>query len=170
MYYYLVYFLNYKNLDKNMDELVCRAILNSRKEAIQFLSQYAIEYIQEYQGKQQAEICIQYDKTMDEIANDPKLKEGYYLGKNNDTIILYEKVQHKIAGTLWNSYEIRVNKVGAFNVAEIEISTMDNTKPIILPPTPLNSTSSKNYQSSYTYLDELKTLFDSKSFGLKPIK
>lgn len=182
MFYYLVYFLDYKKLNKNLlDEITCKAIFNSRKAATGFLSEYAIDYVREYQGKQQTEICIQYDKTPEQILSDQKLKEGYYLGKKDDSIILYEKTQIKIPGTIWNSYELKINKIGMFNIAEIQ-SNSDNfvtascqQVPVDAPHgdarnnnneilnSPLLSSNTiktmRKSQQTYTFLDELKKIF-----------
>lgn len=161
MKYYMVYLLNYKE----NDSVTLKDSYSAECDAKNSLERNAIEYIKELQGKQQADICKQ-DKPPREILKDVTLKEGMYIVKEVDTIVLYEKITVVVPGTVWNSNSLKINKVGKFYVTEFNFddsifrctcmlskpSTVKYTKPTI----------------SLSFVDELKNL--NGNFGLKPPK
>src|SRR3972149_7695119 len=114
MRYYLIYFLDYK---KN-DLVNIKDVYITKEDAINNLERIAIEYVKELQGKQQADICKQ-DTTPEQLLADKAMKEGLYIRKTDDYIVLYSKTTIIIPGTIWgNSNKLQVQKVGQFNITE----------------------------------------------------
>ena len=113
MKYYLVCFVDYK---KN-DNIIIKDSYLAKIDAEKRLESVALEYVKEYQGKQQAEKC-QLDLTPDQILSDVTLKEGLYIRKVDETVVLYEKVNVVLEGAIWNSYDVKVNKIGLFTISE----------------------------------------------------
>lgn len=113
MKYYMVYLLNYKD----SDSVVLKDSYRERNDAIHSLERTAIEHIKELQGKQQADICKQ-DKTPEEILADVQLREGLYIRKDGDSILLYEKKTVVKVGNFWNSNSLKILKVGKFYITE----------------------------------------------------
>lgn len=113
MKYYIIYFIDYK--DGN--NVVIKELYRSKEDAVLNVEKVATEYIRNLQGKQQADICKQ-QKSPQDILNDVNLKEGFYILVDNSVVTLYEKISGVIPGTIWNSYELQINKIGLFNYTE----------------------------------------------------
>ena len=160
MKYYLVYLLNYKE----NDSVTLKDSYQAEIDATNSLERIAIEYIKELQGKQQADICKQ-EKLPKEILKDQTLKEGLYIIKEGDAVILYEKVTVVAEGTLWNSNSLKVNKVGKFYVTEFNFddSVFRCSCMLSRPSTTIKYTKPT---INLSFVDELKKLDG--NFGLKP--
>lgn len=113
MIYYIIYHLDYK---KN-DIVAIKDMYITKEDAFNNVERVAMEYIKEFQGKQQAEICKQ-DKTPDQLLADTTIKEGMYIRKVNDVITIYEKITFVFTGWLKNSKSLQVNKIGQMSVTE----------------------------------------------------
>lgn len=121
MKYYIICFLDYTK-----DDLIqVKNLYHTKEDAINNTERVAIEYIKEMQGKQQADICKQ-EKTIDEILNNNKLKEGMYIIKSNNNVILYEKVNITLPGRLWSSLQMEMNKIGLFTVSDLNDDNENN--------------------------------------------
>lgn len=160
MKYYLVYLLNYKE----SDSVTIKDSYHNKEDAIHSLERNATEYIRELQGKQQADICKQ-DKPTDEILSDIKLREGLYIKKEGDSVIIYEKTTVTKIGTVWNSSYLKMVKVGKFYVTEYNFDdTLFRCNCITTTYTPPKTVKPNG---NWGFLDELKGL-DGK-FNLKPV-
>ncbi len=160
MKYYLVYLLNYKE----SDSITIKDLYHNKEDAINSLERNATEFIKELQGKQQSDICKQ-ERSIDEILNDTKLREGLYFKKEGDAIIIYEKATIVKVGTVWNSSSIKVQKFGKIYVTEYNFDDAlfrSVNIPTTNPPKTVRPT------GNWGFLDELKGL-DGK-FNLKPAK
>ena len=167
MRYHLIYFIDYK---KN-DVVSIKDQYSDKNDANKNIERIAIEYVKEMQGKQQAEICKQ-DKTPEQIQLDATLKEGMYIKKSDDSIILYEKITVVQPGFVFNSNIMKVNKIGLFGLNEYNFdesmitrcSCSSQRKPI-----PINKKST--HGGNQALVDELRKLIgDTKGkFKLKPV-
>ncbi|ARF10082.1 hypothetical protein Indivirus_12_10 [Indivirus ILV1] len=161
MKYYLVYLLNYKEFDS----VVLKDMYRERDDAIKSLERNAINYIKELQGKQQADICKQ-DKAVEEILADSKLKEGLYIIKDGDAVILYEKTTVVKVGNLWNSRSLKMIKAGKFYITEYNFDeSLFQCNRIV---SQISSVKFDKPKSELSFIDELKSL--NGKFNLKPIK
>ena len=160
MKYYLIYFLNYKD----NDAITLKDSYQCRDDALKNVERNAIEYIKELQGKQQADICKQ-EKTPEKILSDTSLKERLYIRKENECIILYEKLTVVIPGTVWNSSSLKIKKIGKFYITEYNFDdsifrctcmlTQKSVPKFVKPETKLS------------FVDELVNLGG--KFNLKPV-
>jgi hypothetical protein len=115
MKYYLIYFLDYK---KN-DTIIIKDVYMTREDAMSNLERVTIEYIKDLQGKQQVDMCKEHEgKTPDQLLANKSIKEGLYIRKIDDHILLYQKVTMTVSGMLWNYNKLRVQKIGQFYVTE----------------------------------------------------
>src|SRR5690349_11367577 len=106
MKYHIIYFLDAQN------NVSLKEDYKTLNDAINSLEKVATEHIREQQGKQQVQLCRQYDKTSAQLLADPTIREGLYLIKDGTCIHLYEKKNTIIPGTIWNSYEMKIFQVG----------------------------------------------------------
>ena len=113
MKYYFICFLDYMI----GDAIHIKDCYKEKQDALNNLEKVAIEYVREFQGKQQAEKC-KIDKTPEELLMDIACKEGLYIKTVNDTVILYEKVNYVLPGRFYNSNDLKVNKIGLFTISE----------------------------------------------------
>jgi len=127
MRYYIIYFLDYK---KN-NVITIKEMYLAKEDAYNNLERVAIDYIRDLQGKQQAEICKQ-DKTPEQLLVDKTIKEGIYFKKQDEQITIYEKITIVLPGRVWNSNDLKVNKIGQFNVTEYNIGDIEQLKVTIL--------------------------------------
>lgn len=115
MKYYLIYHLSYVDGDK----VTIKEEYMTKEDAENNLETVAVGYVREEQGKQQADVCKQYDKTPDDILKNTSLKEGMYIIKTGDKYTLYEKTSIAIPGRVWGStHGLKVNKLGMFYYTE----------------------------------------------------
>lgn len=153
---YFIYFLD------NRNRLQIKNNYSSKYEAINNMENIAIDYIRELQGKQQVDVCKQYDKNIQQLKIDTKIKEGLYLMKEGELIVLYEKSNTLIPGTFWNNYEMNLIKIGFFGLTEYYIEQVSSTeKP--KPPKPIQTIKTVDFVS------ELKKRFNNgqENFGLR---
>ncbi len=157
MRYHVVYFLNFQSQKPSFYKYY-----DDEKKAQSMLDSIALEYVKNEQGKQQADIAFQPTKTVAEIQSDSTLKEGLYLKVENQTVVVYEKINVKLPGYLYSSYETKMNKLGKFDVTDIDLDIpKDCTISVKVP----------RIDRSYTYIDELKQRLSQvhNKFGLKNI-
>lgn len=171
MRYYIIYFLDYK---KN-HTITIKDMFLAKEDAYNNLEHVAIDYIKELQGKQQAEICKQ-DKTPEQLLADKTIKEGMYIKKQDEMIIMYEKITVVLPGRIWNSNDLQVNKIGQFSVTEYNFDDIlfkcncnikiERKQSIEVPLVINNKTT---IRPAYNYLDELKQKLNSGMIKLKPV-
>jgi len=120
---YIIYYIDCKTIGK----VIHKITYHSKENAINNLEKHALEFIRELEGSKQASVAFQNEKTPDQITSDVSLKEGLYLKKENEFIIVYEKNNITINGW-WNSYEKKTEKIGVFGImsfdVEEEVSTV----------------------------------------------
>jgi hypothetical protein len=152
MKYFSIYFLN----QKSHDQVEIKDTYLSKDDAINNIERVALDYIVEFNGKQQLEISKQYDRTTDQISSDQSLRPGLYLlkdNKENSSIILYEKINKLVPGTIWNSYETKMEKLGKFYYMLINLDNFQTQCTCNIPKN-LDKKEPKNSQA-YPYIDEL---------------
>ena len=159
MRYYIVYFLNLQTLKP-----IFYKYYDDEKIALSKIDSIALEYVKNEQGKQQADIAIQPTKSVIEIQNDTTLKEGLYLKKEGDIMIVYEKTKVALTGYIYSSYEIRMNKIGKFDVTDIDLDIPQNCT--------IKTKQVSPCERNCTYMDELKLRLQQSDnkFGLKNVK
>lgn len=162
MKYLLIYYLDHKN----NDQVTIKDYYTSKDDAINSLEKVALEFIKEQQGKQQINICRQYEKSVDDILKDTNIKEGLYIKKQGDIIVLYEKKNIIIPGTIWNSFDIKIDKIGMFNITEVN---MDLANKCTCNLSKQTITTKQSNKIVYTFLDEFKNLLSTDSIKLKSI-
>ncbi len=113
---YLIYFIDHKTGNSVIIKDQYRTLDDSTKN----LERVACEYVREMQGKQQFDVCKQ-NKTMAQLLNDNFVREGMYIECIGNVIVLYEKVQVVVTGTLWNTKVLDVIKIGTFGVTEFVV-------------------------------------------------
>jgi len=157
---YFIFYLDYKNNDK----VILKESHSTTQDAQCNLEFVALDHIKKYQGEQQVLICKQYEKSPDQILNDSILKEGMYVRRENDKLVLYEKVNELIPGTFWNSYILKVNKIGIFDIAsyEIELNNNVNTCKYISTHVDNKLIDNKDIVGKKSYIGELHKLFENK--------
>jgi len=163
----LIYFLD----NKKNDLINIKDTYINKNDAIANLERIAVEHVKKLEGEKQADICKQ-DLTMIQIADDVNLKNGLYIVKNNDNIILYEKQTQIIPGSIWNGYKNVAEKIGFFGIIEYKID--DNMtrcsctiqKKVQLKP------KINNEQIVPNFMDELKKMMNSTEgkFNLRSVK
>jgi len=165
MKYYLLYFLDYKN----KYSISIKADYQARDDALINLEKVALEYVKDQQGKQQMEICKRYDDNVQQILTNPNIKEGLYLKKRDDMVVLYEKVNVVVTGTLWNSMEMQVNEIGLFGITDYNLELLVKCS-CNVAKTPVSN--SIKPVSGYTFLDQLKErlLESDNNYGLRSIR
>ncbi len=165
----LIYFLD----NKKSDLISIKDTYVNKNDAIANLEKIAIEYIKKIEGEKQADICKQ-DLTTNQIANDANLRNGLYIIKNNDTIILYEKLTHVSPGTIWNGYKNTVEKIGVFGIIEYKIDDiMTQCSCTIQKKIQIRSGPKINNEpNGPNFLDELKKIINNTEgkFNLRSIK
>lgn len=165
MKYYLIYFLDYK---KNDSITIKENHYLTKEDATNNVERIALEYVKEMQGKQQADICKQ-TKSLDEICNSIDIKNGMYIFKSNDNVILYEKTNLILEGKIWNSQTSVMDKLGMFSVTDIEIDDNILNNYYNINPTPkrilFNSheeKTTKQLQFKINNIDDVKNNIDNK--------
>lgn len=173
MRYHIIYFLDYK---KN-DSVTIKEMYMSKDDAFNNIEKVAIDYIKELQGKQQADICKQ-DKTPEQLLADISTKEGMYIRKYDDHVIIYEKTTVVVPGTLWNSNTLQVNKIAQISVMEYNFDDMlfncsckiERKQRITIPIIPSQNNQKNNSKlPTYNFMDELKIKMNSGMIKLKPV-
>ena len=110
---YLIYFQdNQKN-----DLIDIRDTYRNKQDAICHLEKVALDNVKKAEGEKQVDICKQ-DKSLEQITNDATLRNGLYIVKYLDTIILCEKSTKILQGSIWNSYNTVSAKIGVFGIIE----------------------------------------------------
>ena len=118
MKYFQVHFIDLHNY-----QVQIKQCFTNRDEAMANLENIAVDYIKELQGKQQADICKQYETPIEKLA---ELDKGLYLHKDGNNLIMYEKNEQVTSG-LFSYYHVpKVEKIGLFGIAEFEIETTQN--------------------------------------------
>lgn len=161
MKYFLVYFLDYKN----QEEVSIKQQYKTKEDAENSLEQVAVDFIKELQGRQQAEICKQYEKSVENIQNDSKLGKGLYIKKENKNITLYEKEEVSMSGYLYGLYNTTaVNKLGSYGVTEVNLDVSEFKCSCNLPKisTTLNSLKNEKCQN---YISELSNVIGGSNSG-----
>lgn len=159
MRYYIIYFLNLQTQKPSFYKYY-----DDEKKAQSMLESVALDYVKKEQGKQQSDIAIQPTKSISEIQFDNTLKEGLYLKVEGSFVSVYEKIKVSSPGFLYSSYEIKMNKIGKFDVTHIDLDIPDNCT---ISPNVKQNINDK----SYTYIDELKERLSqiNNKFGLKNV-
>ncbi|QKF94432.1 hypothetical protein QKU48_gp0974 [Fadolivirus algeromassiliense] len=168
MKFYLIYFLDYKQ----GDQVTLKHQYFTPEDAQNDLERIAIEYIKEYQGKQQTVICKQ-DKTPEQILADNTLREGMYIRKTDNAVLLYEKATVTIPGTIWGTTtQLQVNKIGLFKVTEFVFDdsmvtrctcNSQNKQPV---PRKLSKPAT-SLDTQKSYIQELQSLIKKGEFKLR---
>lgn len=165
MKYFVIFYIDCKTY-KNVN---LKGQYTTQEDAQNDLLPNALEYVRSEQGKQQADIALQNAKSTNELLIDESFKEGLYIKQEDNTIAVYNKFKEVIPGAIWNSYQLKINKVGIFGVSEIEL----NVSIPIPPPTISFVQQSKRRTVSVPtvcYLEELKQrLSNNKNFGLRQV-
>lgn len=160
MKYFVIFYIDCKTM-KNVN---LKGQYATQEDASNDLLPSALEYVRLEQGKQQADIALQNVKTVNELLIDESFREGLYIKQEETIISIYSKVKEVIPGTIWNSAQMKINRIGIFGVTEIELN-------ISVPIAPVFSTAPRKRANSIPkicYLDELrKVLSNSDNFGLK---
>jgi len=156
MKYYLICFIDhYKD-----DVISVKDSYKTKEDAFNSLERVALEYVKEFQGKQQADKC-KTEKTPEQMLVDSTFKEGMYIRKLEDKIYLYEKVNVLIPSKfLWNSYELKVNKIGLFNVSEYNFDDSIFRCGCMLERAKSKPSVAKPVGEQLSFLDELKQLMN----------
>jgi hypothetical protein len=118
MKYFEVHFIDFNDYQVHIKQC-----FTNQNEAIINLENIAVEYIRELQGKQQADICKQYDTPIEKLS---ELDKGLYLHKDGNNIYLYEKKEQHMSGIFSYYHVPKVEKIGLFGIAEFEIETVQN--------------------------------------------
>lgn len=154
MKYYLVCFIDHTK----DDTIIVKDSYQTKEDAINSLERAALEYVKEFQGKQQADRC-KTEKTPEQILYDTTLKEGMYIRKLEEKVYLYEKVNVVIPSRLlWNSYELKVNKIGLFNISEYNFDDSIFRCGCMLERAKTKSTVIKSPEKQFSFLNELAGL------------
>lgn len=166
MKYFVIYYINFTNFNVKLENSY-----SSQEEANENLLSTALNLVKEQQGKQQADIAIQNDKSEKELLTE-NFKEGMYIKSTENNVYIYNKIKEIISGTFYNSWEMKLNKIGMFGVSEVELNIPSPLPPvlpsgIIKPAIPKVNISQ---QIVAHYLDELKNKLKSGNFGLKHVE
>lgn len=171
MKYFVIYYINFTNFKVKLENSY-----SSQEEANENLLSTALNFVKEEQGKQQSDIAVQNDKSETELLSG-NFREGMYiksnlLSGNENTVNVYNKIKEETIGTFYNSYEMKLNKIGMFGVSEVELNIPSPLPPvlpsgIIKPAIPKVNISQ---QIVAHYLDELKNKLKSGNFGLRHIE
>ena len=160
---YLIYFQD--NIKNNVISI--RDTYRTKNDAIINLERIALDYVKKAEGEKQADICKQ-DKTLLQITNDTTLRNGLYIIKQTEIILLCEKSTKIVAGSLWNGYNTTTEQIGVFGFIEYKFD--DNF---------INFSEHKNITKEIkneiivapSFLDELKKIINTDGkFNLKPVK
>lgn len=167
MKYFVIYYINFTNFKVKLENSY-----SSQEEANENLLSTALNFVKEEQGKQQADIAVQNDKSEAELLSG-NLREGMYIKCDLSTVSVFNKFKEIIPGKiLWDSWEMKLNKIGMFGVSEVELNIPSPLPPvlpsgIIKPAIPKVNISQ---QIVAHYLDELKNKLKSGNFGLKHVE
>jgi hypothetical protein len=150
---YLVYFLDYQSA--NNEQAIIKGSFLSLEEANENIKTITLNYITEQQGKQQAQICEQYDKTLEQIMNDITLKDGMYIRKEKEIMTIYNKIIQVVPGTfLWSSSKTEIKKIMTIKVTEFECPLFEKEKATDNSSN-LPSVKKVDLNKNYTFLEEL---------------
>jgi|688.fasta_scaffold738802_1 hypothetical protein len=163
-------------LDKLDNKIIIKDMCRSTRVAIEKLESIALDHVKDLQGKHQAEKCF-IEKNADELLSDITIKEGLYIRREDDNLVLYEKVNKIIPGTLWgHSYEMKVNKIGIFmiciymnNDSTYRSSYIAHRPEVYKPSISLNNNKNTKTDEPYSFLNELKSKISSGNIKLNKI-
>lgn len=180
--YFIIYYIDFTNFKVKFENSY-----SSQEEANENLLSTSLNFVKEEQGKQQADIALLNDKTEKDLLTE-NFKEGMYIKcdlssgnstspsekcDNGKTIFVYNKIKEIITGTFFNSWEMKVNKIGMFGVTEIELNIPSPLPPVlpsgIIRPPIAPQVNIAQYKVS-CYIDELKNKLKSGNFGLRHIE
>ena len=172
MKYYNIFFLNPTNPTK----ITYKGTFHEEHDAKFSLPFIALDYVKSEQGSQQADRAYQNDKSLDEIIKNKDLKEGFYLKEDGDVVNLYEKKNIVIPGTIYNSYEIIVDKIGIFGISDLEVddihcpactcfTSMPHVDKITTP-----HVSDMIKMLPQPVIDDLIKVHGKEKFGLRPVQ
>lgn len=171
MKYFVIYYINFTNFKVKLENSY-----SSQEEANENLLSTSLNFIKEEQGKQQADIALQNDKSEADLLSG-NFREGMYIKSNissekitDFTVNVYNKIKEIVSGTFYNSWEMKLNKIGMFGVSEVELNIPSPLPPvlpsgIIKPAIPIRRVNVNN-----CYIDELKAKLKNENFGLKHIE
>lgn len=170
MKYFLIYYLDYTENDK----ISIKEEYMTKEDATNNLESVAVGHVKEMQGKQQSEICRQFDKSPDDILKNTSLKEGMYIVKSGDAFLLYEKTSVVISGRIWSSQGLKINKLGMFNFTEYNFdeSNFRLSGSIVMENNKTTQKQHQNINNGPDYVSELKKIIKQNKgqIKLKPVK
>lgn len=167
MKYFVIYYINFTNFKVKLENSY-----SSLEEANENLLSTALNFVKEEQGKQQSDIALQNDKSEKDLLTE-NFKEGMYIKSTPNEVTLYNKIKEIVSGTFYNSWEMKLNKIGMFGVSEVELNIPSPLPPvlpsgIIRPPVPPRI--NIDQQKVSCYLEELKNKLKSGNLGLRHIE
>ncbi|MEM3858127.1 MAG: hypothetical protein QW478_01830 [Candidatus Micrarchaeaceae archaeon] len=107
-------------LDKLSDIVSIKSEYTSQENAAKALEKYVIDYIKDMNGIKQLEKCNRTNVQDNVILNEVDFN-GLFYRKVDDKIELYEKKTVVVPGTLWNSLENKIIKLGIFMIVNYHI-------------------------------------------------
>lgn len=169
MKYFVIYYIDFTNFKVKLKNSYA-----TQEEANENLLSTALDFVREEQGKQQADIALQNSKSEKDLLTE-NFKEGMYIKSSSDnevitSVTVYNKIKEIVSGTFYNSWEMKLNKIGTFGVSEVELNIPSPLPPIlpsgiIQPAIPKRVNTVNNVSC---YIDELKNKLKSGNFGLRP--
>jgi hypothetical protein len=128
MLFHIIYLVNFKE----NNDVVPLSTFSLKNSAVNNIEIIAVDYVKEQHGKRQSLITLQLAKSVDEIRDDENLKEGYYIRKESENYVLYEKARIKLEGVLWDSYKYQMERTGLFGIMEYDVNDtmLTNTQTI----------------------------------------
>jgi hypothetical protein len=165
MTHYLIY---YQDNQKN-DLITIKDTYKNKNDAQLNLEKVALEHVKKIGGEKQGDICKQ-TQTLEQITNNLGLRDGLYIIKQNDVIILCEKMTKIISGTLWNGYKPITEQIGVFGIIEYKID--DNLMRCECSTLKERQRSNRQTVVAPNFLDELKKMIDDTEgkFNLKNVR
>lgn len=159
-----MYYIYFIDLLISVPNTTLKSSYDCTESALDDLELIALNYIREQEGIKQSSIALQNNKDINQILADDTLKEGLYLKRVENSVLVYQKQKIILTGKLWNSYEMKIDKIGVFGITSSNINSKNTQEPIIKAKT-IKIIHDNKHNS---LMDELNKLFNnSTNFGLK---
>lgn len=160
---YFVYLLDFLT----NGNITLKSSYDCKEDALSDLETIALNYVRDLEGSKQAMIAFQKDKDIEQISLDTNLKDGLYLKKDNECVIVYQKHKLLLPGKIWNSTELKMTKAALFGITYFKINNqtcVSEIKPTIKKQVLKNTDDKHN-----NLMNELHKLFSNSdnNFGLK---
>ena len=106
-------------IDNGM-KMVQKDIYFCKELALNELDTVALDHVKQLEGQKQVAVAVQYGKSTSDIVLNKELKDGLYLRKEQDSVILYEKKDVVDTGIIFNGIKKDLVKIGSFGVIDID--------------------------------------------------